>query len=54
MSRDYSNIKFCQIDNNSSLDDLYNSIVDLSYDVVLGEVKERYGGDKDEYQIIHI
>ena len=50
----YSNIKFCQIDNNSSLDDLYNSIVDLSYDVVLGEVKERYGGAKDVYQIIHV
>ena len=52
--KEYSNIKFCQIDNNSSLDDLYNSIVDLSYDVVLGEVKERYGGAKDDYQIIHI
>ena len=50
----YSNIKFCRIDNNSSLDDLYNSIVDLSYDVVLGEVKERYGGAKDDYQIIHV
>ena len=52
--KEYSNIKFCQIDNNSSLDDLYNSIVDLSYDVVLGEVKERYGGTKDDYQIIHV
>ena len=52
--KEYSNIKFCQIDNNSSLDDLYNSIVDLSYDVVLGEVKERYGGAKDVYQIIHV
>ena len=52
--KEYSNIKFCQIENNSSLDDLYNSIVDLSYDVVLGEVKERYGGAKDDYQIIHV
>ena len=52
--KEYSNIKFCQIDNKSSLDDLYNSIVDLSYDVVLGEVKERYGGAKDDYQIIHV
>ena len=52
--KEYSNIKFCQIDNNHSLDDLYNSIVDLSYDVVLGEVKERYGGAKDDYQIIHV
>lgn len=52
--KEYSNIKFCQIDNNGSLDDLYNCIVDLSYDIVLDEVKERYGGDKDEYQIIHI
>ena len=52
--KEYSNIKFCQIDNNGSLDDLYNCIVDLSYDIVLDEVKERYGGDKDDYQIIHI
>lgn len=52
--KEYSNIKFCKVDNNGSLDDLYNCIVDLSYDIVLDEVKERYGGDKDEYQIIHI
>ena len=52
--KEYSNIKFCQIYNNGSLDDLYNCIVDLSYDIVLDEVKERYGGDKDDYQIIHI
>ena len=52
--KEYSNIKFCQIDNNGSLDDLYNCIVDLSYDIVLDEVKEHYGGDKDDYQIIHI
>lgn len=52
--KEYSNIKFCQIDNNGSLDDLYNCIVDLSYDIVLDEVKERYGGYKDDYQIIHI
>lgn len=52
--KEYNNIKFCQIDNNGSLDDLYNYIVDLSYDIVLDEVKERYGGDKDDYQIIHI
>ena len=52
--KEYSNIKFCKVDNNGSLDDLYNCIVDLSYDIVLGEVKERYGGDKDDYQIIHI
>lgn len=52
--KEYSNIKFCQIDNNGSLDDLYNCIVDLSYDIVLDEVKEHYGGAKDDYQIIHI
>ena len=52
--KEYSNIKFCQIDNNSSLDDLYNSIVDLSYDVVLDSVKERYGGTENEYEIVHI
>lgn len=52
--KEYSNIKFCKVDNNGSLDDLYNCIVDLSYDIVLDEVKEHYGGDKDDYQIIHI
>ena len=52
--KEYSNIKFCQIDNNGSLDDLYNCIVDLSYDIVLDEVKERYGGYTNDYQIIHI
>ena len=52
--KEYSNIKFCKVDNNGSLDDLYNCIVDLSYDIVLDEVKELYGGDKDDYQIIHI
>ena len=52
--KEYSNIKFCKVDNNGSLDDLYNCIVDLSYDIVLDEVKERYGGYIDDYQIIHI
>ena len=52
--KEYNNIKFCQIDNNGALDDLYNCIVDLSYDIVLDEVQEHYGGDKDDYQIIHI
>ena len=52
--KEYNNIKFCQIDNNGSLDDLYNYIVDLSYDIVLDEVKERYGGARDDYQIIHV
>lgn len=52
--KEYSNIKFTKIDNNGSLDDLYNSIVDLSYDIVLGSVKERYGGTENEYEIVHI
>lgn len=52
--KEYSNIKFTTIDNNGSLDDLYNAIVDLSYDVVLDSVKERYGGTKNEYEIVHI
>ena len=41
--KEYSNIKFCQIDNNTSLDDLYQNIVDFSYDVVLNDVKDTYG-----------
>ena len=52
--KEYSNIKFTTISNNGSLDDLYNSIVDLSYDVVLDSVKERYGGETNEYEIVHI
>ena len=50
----YSNIKFTTISNNGSLDDLYNAIVDLSYDVVLDSVKERYGGTENEYEVVHI
>ena len=50
----YSNIKFTIVDNNGSLDDLYNSIVDLSYDVVLDNVKGRYGGTENGYEIVHI
>lgn len=52
--KEYSNIKFTTIDNNGSLDDLYNAIVDLSYDVVLDSVKERYGGTKNGYEVVHI
>ena len=52
--KEYSNIKFTTIDNNGTLDDLYNAIVDLSYDIVLDSVKERYGGTKNEYEIVHI
>ena len=52
--KEYSNIKFTKLINNGSLDDLYNSIVDLSYDIVLDSVKERYGGTKNEYEIVHI
>lgn len=52
--KEYSNIKFTTISNNGSLDDLYNSIVDLSYDIVLDSVKERYGGETNEYEIVHV
>lgn len=52
--KEYSNIKFTTIDNNGSLDDLYNAIVDLSYDIVLDSVKERYGGEPNEYEIVHV
>ena len=52
--KEYSNIKFTTISNDGSLDDLYNAIVDLSYDVVLDSVKERYGGEANEYEIVHV
>lgn len=52
--KEYSNIKFTTIDNNGSLDDLYNAIVDLSYDIVLDSVKERYGGTENGYEIVRI
>ena len=52
--KEYSNIKFTTVVNNGSLDDLYNTIVDLSYGVVLDDVKERYGGEPNEYEIVHL
>lgn len=52
--KEYSNIKFTTVVNNGSLDELYNTIVDLSYGVVLDDVKERYGGEPNEYEIVHL
>lgn len=52
--KECSNIKFTTVVNNGSLDDLYNAIVDLSYGVVLDDVKERYGGETNEYEIVHL
>lgn len=50
--KEYNNITFTTIDNNGSLDDLYKSIVDFSYDIVLNQIQPIYGGNYNEYEII--
>ena len=50
--KEYTNITFTTIDNNGSLDDLYKSIVDFSYDIVLTQIQPIYGGNYSEYEIV--
>lgn len=50
--KEYNNIKLTAIDNNGSLDDLYKSITDFSFDLVLNQILPRYGGIKSEYEVI--
>lgn len=52
--KEYSNIKFLTIDNNGSLDDLYETVKEISFDIVLNQVKEHYGGKENEYEIVHL
>lgn len=50
--KEYNNITFTTIDNNGSLDDLYKSITDISFDIVLNQIQPSYGGNYSEYEII--
>lgn len=53
----YSNITFTKIYNNGTLDDLYKTITEFSFDIVLNQVKENYGGfenETDEYEVVQI
>lgn len=55
--KEYSNITFTSIDNNGTLDDLYKTITEFSFDIVLNQVKEHYGGfenETDEYEVVQI
>lgn len=49
---EYSNIKFITLENNEGLDELYNSIIDMSFDIVLNQTQERYGGIEYDYEIV--
>lgn len=51
--KEYSNIKFLTLENNEGLDELYNSIVDMSFDIVLNQTQERYGGIEYGYEIVN-
>lgn len=55
--KEYNNITFTSIDNNGTLDDLYKTITEFSFDIVLNQVKEHYGGfenETDEYEVVQI
>lgn len=40
----YKNLKFVKMNNNGSLDDLYKTITDFSFDLVLNQTLDHYGG----------
>lgn len=50
--KEHNNITFTTIDNNGSLDDLYKSITELSFDIVLNQIQPSYGGNYSEYEIV--
>ena len=50
----YKNLKFVKMDNNGSLDDLYKTITDFSFDLVLNQTLDHYGGYAENvYEIIY-
>ena len=52
--KEYSNIKFIKMYNNGSLDDLYKTITDFSFDLVLNQTLDHYGGHtEDVYEVIY-
>ena len=48
----YKNLKFIKMDNNGSLDDLYKTITDFSFDLVLNQTLNQYGGNEDDNKIV--
>ena len=50
--KEYSNIKFIKMYNNGSLDDLYKTITDFSFDLVLNQTLNQYGGNEDDNKIV--
>lgn len=53
-SMKYKNLKFVKMDNNGSLDDLYKTITDFSFDLVLNQTLDHYGGYAENvYEIIY-
>ena len=50
----YKNLKFVKMDNNGSLDDLYKTIIDFSFDLVLNQTLDHYGGYAENvYEVIY-
>ena len=50
----YNNIKFIKMYNNGSLDDLYKTITDFSFDLVLNQTLDHYGGYAENvYEVIY-
>ena len=53
-SMKYKNLKFIKMDNNGSLDDLYKTITDFSFDLVLNQTLDHYGGYAENvYEVIY-
>lgn len=50
--KEYGNIKFIKMYNNGSLDDLYKTITDFSFDLVLNQTLNQYGGNEDDNEIV--
>lgn len=48
----YDNLKFIKMYNNGSLDDLYKTITDFSFDLVLNQTLNQYGGNEDDNEIV--
>lgn len=48
----YNNLKFIKMYNNGSLDDLYKTITDFSFDLVLNQTLNQYGGNEDDNKIV--
>ena len=50
----YNNLKFIKMYNNGSLDDLYKTITDFSFDLVLNQTLDHYGGYAENvYEVIY-